>query len=321
MTTTPTPSGNVPRLEARTDLTEFCRRWGTAEPLRELIRAWGGTPPDPALPLPEIFAALDDFSQVWDFRQQRERNEMREPKFDDAQQALVAEATRALGVQDMAPPSKATFDHVLILGGLSRGCLARPLHAARLLSEGTVRAPRVTALGGLRPLSAGERDMLEPYGLADAPTEFEVMDAGVRRAFGLTEPVSIESQDGDDETTRWRVHRYAPVDGVTIEVVAAPSTRPGFRANTGETYAWLADVHRTLASGQSALIVTTYHYRLYQVADAVRELQLQRGIEVDAVGMAPGDIDPRLAWHASTAALLQETRSSIRALRALVGVL
>lgn len=309
------------RLRPGVDLRAFCRAWVTAEPLTRLVRAWGGTPPDPALPTAELYAALDRFSDAWDFRARRERNEAAEPDFDAARRRLVAEATAALGVQDTQPPSRNAYDHVLVLGGLSRGCLARPLHAARLLGDGTITAQRVTALCGLRPLSDGERPLLERFGVQSAETEFDVMDEGLRRAFGLRGQPAAEAQDGTDETARWRVHRYEPVDGVALEVVAAPSTEPGRRANTADTYAWLARRHGTLRRGDVALVVTTYHYRLYQLTDAIRELSLGHGVEVDAVGMAPGDVDERLAWSPSTAALLQETRSAIRALARLHALL
>ena len=304
----------VPRLRPGVDLGAYCAAWATAEPLARLVRAWGAEPPDPQLPTAELYAALDDFSQVWDFRRRRERNEAREPDFSADQRALVDAATAALGVQDTEPPSRRDYDHVLVLGGLSRGCLARPLHAARLLADGAIAAPRVTALCGLRPLNEGEMPLLRAFGLQDATTEFDVMDAGVRRAFGLDGLPDVEQGDGPDETARWHVHRYTLASGTAVDVVAAPSRRGGARANTADTYAWLAGPGGVLRRGDAVLVVTTYHYRLYQLVDAVRELQLPHGIEVDAVGMVPGEVDERLAWRASTGALLQETRSAIRAL-------
>ena len=186
-----------------------------------------------------------------------------------------------------------------------------------LIASGTITARRVTALGAFRPLNAVERPLLDTMGFETGDTEFDVMDFGVRRAFGLGQPGEIEGEGDPGDDARWCIYRYGRIEGPTIEVAAAPAPEPGRRANTGETYRWLATSRGAFAQGKAVLIVTTLHYRLYQLADAIRLLGLPYGLVLDAVGIAPGDVDERLAWMPSTGALLQETRSSIRALRQL----
>ena len=303
------------RLTADSDPRAFIDGWVRDAALATLVAAFGGPPLDPARPTAELFGALESFSIVWDRRGGKERNLATAEALDAAQSEVVHDATRALGLRDTAPPVRAHYDHVLILGGLTRGCLARPLTAAELLGSGALTTGTVTALGAFRPVNDGERTMLADFALADAETEFDVMDFGLRRAFGVDAPPQVDGESGD-ETARWQVHDYPSVDP-PLQVIAAPSREPGRRANTGDTYVWFAERRGQLSPGQSLLIVTTYHYRLYQLADAIRLLGLPYGVERDAVGMMPGAVDARLAWEASPTALLQELRSSIRALRTL----
>jgi hypothetical protein len=307
------------RLEAGTDVAGFIREWATSAELLALVAEFGGPALDPSWPTEELLDALDDASSVWDYRARKERNQMVEQDFSAARRDLVHETTLALGLQDTAPPARAHYDHVLILGGLTRGCLARPRTAAGLIASGMLATGDVTGLSAFRPVNFGERVLLRKFDLLDAQTEFDVMDFGLRAAFGVSEAPEVHGASGIDETERWQVHRYG--SELPLQVVAAPSREPGRRANTGDTYVWFAEHWASLAPGESLLIVTTYHYRLYQLADAIRLLGVPYGVQVDAIGMAPTDIDPRLAWEASPTALLQELRSSIRSLRRLHRIL
>jgi hypothetical protein len=64
------------------------------------------------------------------------------------------------------------------------------------------------------------------------------------------------------------------------------------------------------------LLVTTDLYVPYQHCDAVRVLGLGHGYGVDTVGLDPARY-PDLLVPTTTAKLLQEIRSAIRAMRAL----
>ncbi|MBJ7469810.1 MAG: hypothetical protein JHD16_00840 [Solirubrobacteraceae bacterium] len=264
-----------------------------------------------------MFDWFDEFSVVWDFRHERERNEAAAPKLASETRALVDRATRDLGLQDTLPPARRRYDHVLILGGLARGCLARPLHAAGLIASGDVKTGDVTAIGAFRPVNERERPILDEFRLATAETEFDVMEAGMRRAFALDRYPHVDSGGEWSDGSRWQANEYTLDGGTRVRVAAAPSPEPGRRANTGDTYEWLAAVKRAFTPGQSILIVTTFHYRLYQLADAIRILGLPHHLDVDAVGITPGIVDPRLAWEPTPAALLQEARSSVGALKQL----
>lgn len=206
---------------------------------------------------------------------------------------------------------------MLVLGGLVRACIARPLYAAHLLSAGAITVGAITALGGFRDLKGDETELASQLGFGRMPDEFAAMDAGVRRAFALDEPVRERGERSDVVGESWAVREYR-ADGPSVRVVAAPSTKPGERrANTEDTYRWFASDLVHLVGGETLLIVTSDIYVPYQHADALRVLALPYSVEVDAAGVTLGDADARLAQNFQPHNYLQEIRSTIRALRQL----
>ena len=207
---------------------------------------------------------------------------------------------------------------MLILGGLARACLARPLAAARLLSGG-VEAGAVTALGGFRELRGDEVGLVEQVAPEQAGTqavddEFDAMDVGVRLAFGLGAPDDEREMRADTPFGSWRVHEYRTAAGLPVFVVAAPSSEPGVRrTNTPDSYEWFATELVGLQPGQRLLLVTSDIYVPFQHADALRVLGLPYEVRVETMGIQPGDLDPRLTQAFSADAYLQEVRSTIMA--------
>jgi hypothetical protein len=306
----------VPALPTTSDEGEArIASWIDSEALTALVAAFGGLPGDWAQrDLGSRLAWLDEFSDRWDFRRGAERNLAVDADFDGERAELIVAAAEALGLTGVAPPAMTSYDHVLILGGLMRACLARPLHAARLIREGKVVSRSVTALGGYRRLDGDE--LVHAKLVDDAPAdEFEAMDAGVRHAFGVGVPVEERGEASKIEGVAWRVRTYRGADDLPINVIAAPSTEPGKRANTPDTYEWFAAQFAHLRPGERLLIITTAIYVPFQHASALRMFALPFGVEVDTVGMRPGDLDPRLSQEFRPQNYLQEVRSTIRALR------
>jgi hypothetical protein len=292
--------------------------WARSSPLRELVSAFGGEVPSGGA-LGDLLAWLAAFSERWDYRGGRERNLVDAPDLDDAASELVLRSAASLGLVGESEPRETSYDHVLVLGGLARACLARPLHAARLLRQGRVSTGAVVALGGYRPLKGDELSLVERVvGDQELANEYDVMDAGVRRAFGLDAPTAERGEESETVGMAWRVRDYRLADDLVARVVAAPSTEPGRRANTPDTYRWFARELGQLDPGQRLLLVTSDIYRPYQHADALRMLALPYGVEVDTIGIRPGAIDPRLAQEFRPHNYLQEIRSTILAFRNLL---
>jgi hypothetical protein len=311
----------------RAQIADKIAEWVRSPALAVLVKEFGGSVGDGDLA--ETLEALDRFSaDRWDFRGGRERNLVVAPQFTTATERVIGAAARALGLEQGSaigplPTGRAdhvviAYDDVLILGGLVRACLARPLYAAREIAAGKIAAASVTALGGFREIAGDEVGLVERITGDEVSDELHAMDAGVRNAFDVAEPVSDEGESAEQVGASWRVREYVTATGLPVRVVAAPSSEPGVRrANTPDTYAWLATRLARLQPGQRILVVTTDIYVPYQHADAVRMLALPYGVTVETAGMQPGRVDERLRQTFAPHNYLQEIRSTIRALRGL----
>jgi hypothetical protein len=288
-----------------------------SEPLRELVAAFGG---DAALfdgDLPDVLARLDAFSDRWDTRRGAERNLATSLNLTEGQEDLVFSAADALGLRSPAPPRRTSYDHVFALGGLVRACVMRPAYAAKLLQSGIITTPEVTALGGHRPFRGDEFALAAQAGLSDVTEEYEALDEGTRRAFGLGAPVESAGEQSDSVGGTWTVRTYEHPSGYRVRVAAAPSTEPDKRrANTPDTYQWFARTLARLQPEQRLLAVTTAIYVPAQHAAALRMLGLPFGVEIETVGVAPSTAGP-LTQTFTASNYLQEIRSTIQSYRAL----
>ncbi|MFC0530748.1 hypothetical protein [Phytohabitans kaempferiae] len=289
-------------------------RWITSPPLRDLVTAFGGQ--WPGGDSPTLLGWLDAFSAThWDFRAGGERPDAREPDLEPEVATLVEASADALGMVSAKPPPRRDYRYVVVLGGLAHACLRRTAYTAHLLRRGTA-AEGVGVLGSLRPLSPAERALPS---VESCRSEVDVLDLGVRRAFGVTKPVEID--DAPDGS--WSVHTYAPADGPRVAVLAAPSSEPGVRrAHTADTQRFWAR-RAALAQGDRLLVVTAPIYVPFQHCDAVRTLGLPYGCAVDTVGVDPrlGDELPLPEPTLTPGRYLQEIRSAIRSMRLLVAAL
>ncbi len=292
--------------------------WARSPALDELVRLSGGEVPA-KLELPELLAWLERFSEAWDFRGGKERNLFKARSLDPATDKTIKAAAAALGLIKGGVEPEGRYDHVLILGGLARACLARPLAAARVLEKGGVEAGAVTALGGFRELKGDEVGLVEQVAAEQAGTrpvgdEFDAMDVGARLAFGLGSPDRERGERSEQAFGSWRVHEYTTGASLPVAVVAAPSSEPEVRrTNTGDSYEWFATEFAGLRPGQRLLLVTSDIYVPYQHADALRVLGLPHEVRVETMGIQPGEVDPRLSQVFSADAYLQEVRSTIMA--------
>jgi hypothetical protein len=306
--------------------------WLASPPIHALVESFAADDADRLLlsdlaagrgGVAERMARLDAFSDRWDTRQGRERNQAAELPLTASQDTLILDAAGALGMRGPARLRFGTYDHVLVLGGLIRACLLRTAYAAHLVGTGVVKASSVTALGGHRPFVGDEFEIAAQADAPELTEEFEAMDYGTRRAFGLAEATSVEGERSPLPGGTWGVRHYRTEAGLPVQVVAAPSSEPAVRrADTPDTYAFFAGHVAALRPGQRLLMVTTPIYVPAQHAAAVRMLALPHGVEIDTVGNEPG-IVPGIAPSQSFSATkyLLEVRSTIRSLRKLATVL
>jgi hypothetical protein len=308
-------AASPPPATTGTGAAAWIEAWARSSELDELVRLSGSKVPE--LDLPELLTWLEEFSVAWDFRGGKERNLFKARSLDVATEKKIKDAAAVLGLIKGGVVPRGRYDHVLILGGLARACLARPLAAARFLQKGGVEAGSVTTLGGYRKLRGDEIGLVErvageQVGVEDVGDEFDAMEAGVRLAFGLGSSERERDERSDLEFGSWRVHEYTTVSGLPVSVVAAPSSEPEKRrTNTADSYQWFATELAGLQAGQRVLMVTSDIYVPFQHADALRVLGLPFQVVVETAGIQPGDVDPRLSQVFSADAYLQEVRSTI----------
>jgi hypothetical protein len=300
------------------DLSSDIAAWIDSPPMRALVVAFAEAEDVSMadLDLATRLDRLDSFTERWDTRQGRERDQADELPLTPEQDELVMRAVTALGFRDSGVPRHDRYDHILMLGGLFRACITRPAHAANLIRSGMVSTSSVTALGGHRPFSEQERALAERAGFGELNEEFAALDAGVRKAFGLDDPSSTEGERFDSPGGSWSLHSYDTDGGLTVRVAAAPSGEPALRrANTEDSYKWWANKVAKLGPRDRILAVTTAIYVPAQHAAAVRMLSIPFGAEVETVGIEPGDVNPALAQPFTPTKYLLEIRSAIRSLR------
>jgi hypothetical protein len=303
------------------DLSTDIEEWINSPPIRALVVAFGGEA-DVAVRSLELRTKLDwldSFTQRWDTRQGKERDQADELPLTSNQEELVLNAAAALGFRKSRSPQHKSYDHVVMLGGLFRACITRPAHAANLIRTGAVRTSTVTALGGHRPFSDQERALADRAGFPGLDEEFDALDAGTRKAFQLGQPASVEGERIENPGGSWTVRRYEGNAGLPVRVAAAPSSEPALRrANTADSYNWWGNKIARLGSEDRILAITTTIYVPAQHAAAIRMLTIPFGSEVETVGIEPGDVNPTLAQPFSPTKYLLEVRSTIRSLRDLL---
>ncbi|MFC4106292.1 hypothetical protein ACFOX0_10130 [Micromonospora zhanjiangensis] len=308
----PLPPGGPPHAVAA-----GVDRWVTAEPVRDLVHAFGGR--WPAGGTGALLHWLDEFTaRHWDFRAGRERHEAAEPDLHPHVADRVLAAARALGMVHAARAPRRTYRHLLVLGGLAHACVRRAGYAAHLLRAGVEVTGEVAVLGSFRPLGPAERRTLADAGIHGCRTEVDALDQGVRTAFAPVTLVDQAGHTGADPHASWSVRSYRTADDTTVRVLAAPSGEPAVRrAHTADTQRfWAGRV--TLSAADRVLMVTAPIYVPFQHCDALRTLALPYGCGIDTIGVDPTlDLGPLPEPTLTPGRYLQEVRSAVRAMRAL----
>ena len=260
---------------------------------------------------------LDEVSTQWDFRRGQERNLAGTTELTTTQAETALAIARDLGMVGDSTPRADICSYLLVLGGLARACVSRPAYAARLVDQGLSVTSGILALAGFRTLNGDEGGIVHALAIS-AEDEFDVMSAGMERAFGSSIPAQmLRGERSDVVGASWEVAAFAGRSPSTF-VVAAPSTAPGERrATTADTYAFLAEDLVSLTSHDHVVIVTSAIYRPYQHAEAIRLLALPFGCSVETVGAETSTLMPPLKLEPTPAQYLQELRSTIRSYRQL----
>jgi hypothetical protein len=243
---------------------------------------------------------LASISDRWDYRKGAERSQAVGEEFPADKAARIGALAKDLGLVRRQVPPSSVYDHVLVLGGGVMTMRARAGRAAEILRSG-VTTSTIAGLGSLRPLPQSP----------ECPTEGDAVDAGLRRAFDLGEPTGLREGTTDLGQPWWIRTWSAP----SVHVLAAPSTRAGIRANTGDTFIGWAELVQPDPRNARLLLVTTDIFVPFQHCDAIRLLGLRYGCVIDTIGFDTA-ANP---WVEApeTFEILQEVRSAILSMLAL----
>ncbi|MEO7122155.1 MAG: hypothetical protein ABI400_03360 [Lacisediminihabitans sp.] len=288
--------------------------WASSATLGQLVLACDGRAT--ALRGAALMEWLDMFSgEHWDFRGGAERNLAQEVTLSRELERLVFESAPELGLAGPYPLRKRKYDTILMTGGMVRAGIVKPRFAREVLNAG-VGISTVVFLGGFRPFVGDEIELAPLLGVR-GDNEFDAMVSGMELAFGPLGDPAVSGAETGRGSESWRVWSW-DVLGVTLKVVAAPSSDPSTRrANTADTYRYWASSVRE-ASETSVLVVTTPIYVPYQGAGAVEILGLEHGLAVETVGTsdASGDLG-EFSQRFLAQNHLQELRAAIGAMRKL----
>lgn len=246
----------------------------------------------------------------WDFRKGRERQEVVETiDIDNPDSSIyhrINEGAVNMGMVGSSKPKSEYYDLIAIPGGANNS----PYNRMRYALEQGVDYDMLVFLGSERAINDVEKAKVAHYA-EDAESEFDLGTGAISKLLGE------EVKDDDVFHVRdkaWRVAYFEhknPEDSRSAFVISAPARVGAKRANTGDTYDFMRLLARDdLGPGKKVLLSTNAHFRPFQHFDAVRELTLKTGSEVETIAFEAGYNDMA---EKKPSEILQETKSAIDA--------
>ncbi len=225
-------------------------------------------------------------AQHWDYRKGRERYEITETyEIDEPDSELGKIVFEGAAIADMGTSSRATLKHysmLVILGGANRS----PYLRLRFGLEQNVTYDTLVYLGSERKVLPPEYEKVKDYA-PGAQTEF---DLGIGAINTLMAKQLDESGRGSYDvcTSEWHIARMQTKKGNPIFSLSSPPYLGGGRANTADTYDFLRRLEQeALEPATNLLFATNSTYRYAQYFDAMREICLRTGADIETIGFDP----------------------------------
>ncbi len=277
------PESEISKAERISGLLDSCFEWLYSEPLRKLVKLFDGEELANQIGhnRETDLDSLHRFAERWDFRKGKERWAVDDGQFVARNQEYIMEQATILGLKDVIDPHIEP-DYILPLGGARLSNYVRPKMAKKIIDEKGYVGRTIVALSGTRPLNEIEMPFVEEYA-PDALTEFDAINGGLEKAFGLNE-FSEERIDNDNINLCSAVRKYKDqYKGSDIYSLAAPSSDPEHRrANSYDTFEFFLD-HFNIADGKKLLLVTSCIYVPFQYLKFMG-LAINGGFDVDCIG-------------------------------------
>jgi hypothetical protein len=222
-------------------------------------------------------------AERWDFRKGRERYEITEKQaMDEPGSKLGGIVFEGASRAEMASPSSATLKHysiMAILGGANKS----PYYRLKYALEQKITYDMLAYLGSEREVLAPEKEQSKSYA-AGAHTEFDLGKGAILTL------MREQLADGgyDVVTSEWHIGRLRRKDGLPIFLLSAPPFLGGKRANTADTYDFMRRLEQEAFNPtKNILFATGAIFRYAQYFDAVREISLRTGVDIEVIGYEP----------------------------------
>ena len=225
-------------------------------------------------------------AKEWDFRKGRERFEITETYDMDAPDSKLGQIIyEGAAYAEMGSRSMASLKHysiMAILGGANKSVYDR----LRFGLEQKITYNMLAYLGSERELAPPEQEQVKDYARG-AHTEF---DLGKGAIVSLMNDQLTPDGEGEYDvfTSEWHITRLQKKDGVPVMLLSSPPFLGGKRANTADTYDFLRRLEQeAFTPTENILFVTGSLYRYAQYFDAVREITLRTGVDIETIGFEP----------------------------------
>lgn len=297
-------------------------QWINSGKLKNIVDTFGGVMPDTD-EIRKKAKWLLKFSECWDYRRmQKEAHDSKTgenarwkiagDEITESQKKAVLDGIYELGLVGVEEPTEKEFDYVIALGGARFSCLYRSKYAAELIEKRGVQSKAVVMLSGMRPVADSEREATDTYA-PEAKTEFDLMNAGAEKVFGLRKNYIEECYHNENSNKGWAVRKYDFNGEMPVFSVSGPSSEPEKRrANSADTYQFFLKRFQ-VKKGTKILLVTSQIYVPYQQMEAIRTLAEPNGLYIETVGF-PTEWSGKLQGMMEPANYLQEIRSTIQAI-------
>jgi hypothetical protein len=233
---------------------------------------------------------MKDFAEdAWNFRKHKERIDMswQDTPVEDSE---LYDAFVALGMVESSRLTQGNYDFMLIPGGANRS----PLQRLQFGLEQGVDCKYIVLLGAGRKVEGEEVAVTSDYA-PGAKTEYDLMDGAARTLLGedlvSDEPLLLQNYPVASALPgHWKINYIEGANDTHIFSLHSDyevqNRRSGQdRANTGDTYKFLRSISGdALGEDSSIALVTQALNSNAQHLDAVRELTLATGAQVETVG-------------------------------------
>lgn len=257
--------------------------------------------------------ALAFADEHWNVRKHKERGEINWGG-TLAEESQFYEQFVALGMVESSKLAGEEYDFLLVLGGANRS----PLQRLQYGLEQEVHYKHIALLGAGRPVGKAELAKVDDYA-PGAQTEYDLMDGAARTLLGdslnADEALPLNQTGPKVLPKYWKLNYFETTDGQHVFSLHSDyevqNTRSGKnRAKTGDTYKFFRELAGDMLDTDTQVaLATNAMFINAQRLDAVRELTLQTGVQVDTIGFSAD----YAGVNRTEGQLLQELKAAISA--------